>query len=67
MCKLPSTALNKAGKCLGVPPNSSLHTNPLALIPFILIQILIPQVTQVEKKSLTTYTNYFSLIKFIAL
>lgn len=52
MCKLPSTALNKAGKCSGVPPNPSLHTNnPLALIFFILIHILIPQVTQIGKKN----------------
>lgn len=60
MCKLPSTALNKAGKCSGVPPNPSLHTNnPLALIFFILIHILIPQVTQIGKKKLTTYMEFF--------
>lgn len=60
MCKLPGTALNKAGKCSGVPPNPSLHTNnPLALIFFILIHILIPQVTQIGKKKLTTYMEFF--------
>lgn len=32
-------------------------TNPLALIPLMLMQILIPQVTQVRKKCLITYTD----------
>lgn len=51
--------------CLGFPPNSPLYSNPLALIPFLLIHI--PQVTQVGKKRcLTTYTEHFSLIKLIA-
>lgn len=50
MCKLPSPALNTVGaqNVHVFLPSHSYTSNTLALNPFILIQILITQKTQVE-------------------